>query len=345
MAGQAWTADPPLIRTLLEKSHSFSFFQAVQILEHYCLRNRGSTRRAAKVGYQGPAEEEVIRFRPVASLGFPFSDIAAVEKIDPGNDHPSRFRITTTFLGLYGTVSPLPSFYTEDILSKDLDDTCVRDFLDIFHHRLLSLFYRCWSKYRYYIQFGPEGRDEFSSRMFSLVGLGMEGLAGEVGLPPVRFLHYAGLLTQHPRSATGLQAILSDYFGGLPVRIEQCTSRWMRIKEEDQNALGQKNCRLKVNLTLGQRVFDRNGKFRICVGPIGWTEFLSFLPEGESMLTLRKITRFYLIDKLDFEVKVIIKGEDMPRPCLSSLKPATRLGWTSWLVSKRLKEEAAVIFH
>ncbi|MDI6791673.1 MAG: type VI secretion system baseplate subunit TssG [bacterium] len=345
MATQAWTADPPLIRTLLEKAHSFSFFQAVQLLERYCLRNQVSARRAARVGYQGPADAEAVRFRPVASLSFPFSDIAAVEKIDPGNDHPPRFRITTTFLGLYGTVSPLPSFYTEDILWKDLDDTCVRDFLDIFHHRLLSLFYRCWSKYRYHIQFGPEGRDEFSRRMFSLVGLSVEGLAGEAGLPAIRLLNYAGLLTQHPRSAIGLQTILAGYFGELPVRIEQCVSRWMRIREQDRNALGQKNCQMKVNLTLGRRVFDRNGKFRICVGPIGWAAFLRFLPEGEDMLTLRKLTQFYLIDKLDFDVKLILKAEEVPLPCLSSLKPATRLGWTSWLASKRLKDDAPVIFH
>lgn len=113
--------------------------------------------------------------------------------------------MTTTFLGLYGTTSPLPPFYTEDLIAQEEGEEVVRSFLDLFHHRLLSLFYRSWVKYRYHIQFEPSGEDPFSQRMLAFLGLGAKEVAEKTGLPVSRLLRYAGLFSQRPRSASALE--------------------------------------------------------------------------------------------------------------------------------------------
>src|SRR5205085_4597393 len=124
---------------------------------------------------------------------------------------PVRYRITVTFLGLYGSVSPLPIFYAEDILQSDEEPNPVREFLDVFHHRLISMFYRAWLKYRYHEQFSLNGLDLFSLRLFSLMGLGAQELRDVSGLPNTRLLRYVGLFNQKPRSACALEGLISDF--------------------------------------------------------------------------------------------------------------------------------------
>lgn len=338
MAGQDRAPDHSLTDDPLGEARRFSFFQLVQLLErHY--------RPAARVGRQGPASGEVLRFRPEASLAFPPSDVVALERVsDP--DAPPRFRLTTTFMGLYGITSPLPAFYTEELLAKDSDGDAVRAFIDLFHHRLLSLFYRSWSKYRYHTQFEPDGADEVSQRLLGLIGLGTAGLTSQTGTPPVRLIRYAGLLSQRSRSAAALEGMLSDAFDGLPVRIESCTGRWVTIAPEQRSALGRSNCRLGEDLSIGGRVFGRGGAFLISIGPMSFERFTRFLPGGEDGATLEALVTFFLRDRLDFDVELRVTGHEIPRVQLASAGRA-RLGWTTWLDSDEREEagERSVVFQ
>ena len=127
MAGPDRTTDGPVGATLAPRARRFSFFQLVRLLE------RGA-RPATRVGHEGPAAGEALRFRPDTSLAFPASDVTDLSVIEGAGTTRARFRLTTTFLGLYGATSPLPSFYGEDILRADEDNDRVRAFLDIFHH-------------------------------------------------------------------------------------------------------------------------------------------------------------------------------------------------------------------
>src|SRR6202012_4572062 len=86
------------------------------------------------------------RFGAHISLGFPASQIQ--DLLRPKNpDDPSRMIVT--FMGLVGPSSALPRYYTEMILERARKkDFTLRDFFDLFNHRLISLFYRAWEKYR-----------------------------------------------------------------------------------------------------------------------------------------------------------------------------------------------------
>ncbi|MFC1889888.1 type VI secretion system baseplate subunit TssG [Thermodesulfobacteriota bacterium] len=321
MAAETRRPDSPLIPALLREGHRFSFFQAVHLLERYC-------EDAAPVGFRGPAEKEAIRFRPYEGFEFPKGDITSINEIE-SEENRRRYLMTITFLGLYGTVSPLPSFYAEQILRECNEDTSVRDFLDVFHHRILSLFYRCWTKYRYHIEFRPTGNDRTSSRMFSLIGLGDQGLRSALRVPAVRLLRYAGLLTQHPRSAEGLRGLLSDYFSAGTVRVIQCTGRWVRIPKDQRSRLGRGNCTIGADCSLGQRVFDRTGGFRIALGPMGIEDFDRFLPGNRDLDALSELVGLYSTDRLDFDVELKLMGEEIPECRISSVEPVM-LGWTTW---------------
>ncbi len=322
MGSETRQSNPGLMQALLDKPHAFSFFQAVQLLQRYL--------GGGRVGERSSASQERLRLRPAVSLSFPAADIVAIEAANEKASAQPRFRLTTSFLGLYSSDSPLPTFYTEDLLWKENDQKAVRDFLDIFHHRALSLFYRAWEKYRFDIQFRHEGADDFSRRIYSLIGLGTVQLIESTGLPSVRLLHYAGLITRKPHSASALSGILRDYFKLSDVEVKQCVERWVRIDASQQNRLGTRNCALGRDLSLGAQTRDLSGKFRVVIGPLALKDYLRFLPVSKDYAALVNLIRYYVADRLDFDVEVKLRVGETPPVRLSSQSPL-RLGWTSCL--------------
>jgi type VI secretion system protein ImpH len=323
MAAEGGPTSDPLAPRLIKEGERFSFFQLVKLLEGYY-------RPEAQVGHQGPASKEVLRFRPDNSMAFPRSDVVKVERLAPTEAQPDRFRVTTSFMGLYGTTSPLPFFYTDETLRRDPEEDTVRAFVDLFHHRLLSLFYRAWTKYRYHTQFEEGGADLFSSRMFSLIGLGTKDLVHQTRLPAERLIRFAGLLTQRTRSASALEGLLSDFFDGVPIQVVPFVERWAPIQPAQQLRLGKANCRLGTDASVGDRVMDRAGQFRIVLGPMGFDAFTRFLPDGEWFKMMESLVILFLQDRLEFNLELQLRGMEVPPLQLSGAGPA-RLGWTTWL--------------
>lgn len=320
MAAEDGGADPSVVRSLLDTGYNYSFFQAVRLLQD--LRPG-----APRVGHQGPPEREAVRFRPSLNLSFAPSDIGNIRAV-PGPDGSTRYEITTNFMGLYGTTSPLPTYYTEDLLQQDPEKSLVRGFLDLFHHRVISLFYRAWEKYRYAVQFSPDGTDPFSRSLLALLGVSLDLFPEGHRVPPLRVLAYAGLISQRPHSSAALRGILADYFQPAPIDIEACVGQWLPVPHDQQNRLGEKNSSLGGNLTLGERVYDRSCTFRVVVGPVGLEDFMEFLPSGDKMAELREIVDLFNSDCLDYEIEVRIRRQEIPELRLAS--KSARLGWTTW---------------
>jgi type VI secretion system protein ImpH len=332
VADSAGRADHPLKTALEKEGFRFSFFQAVRLLQQ--LRPE-----APRIGFQGPPGKESVRLRPSLDLAFAPSDVESIREV-PGPGGSSRYEITTTFLGLYGAVSPLPIFYTEDLLGQD-DESLQREFLDLFHHRLLSLFYRAWEKYRFAIQFTGKQDDFYSRRLLMLLGIDPDTRSQDDPVPAYRYLGLAGLLTQTPHSAAALRAILGDYFGDMPVRVESCVGRNLPIPADQLNRLGLENCSLGKDLSLGDRVFDRACTFRVELGPLELEDFLSFLPTGKGTAQLHELVDHFNGDGLDYEVEISIRREAIPPLQLSGR--TALLGWSSWL-GQREGSESRVRF-
>jgi len=334
MAGQVGGAASHIIRDLLKEGHSFSFFQVIRLL-------RLLDPKPLDPQKQEPFRSQQISIRPDLSLAFPAADVAKVENPSP---EMGAFEVTATFLGLYGSSSPLPTFYSEDLIDETIAaESVTRDFIDIISCRLFSLFFRCWTKYRQYLKVAEEKSPQDLERLYCLVGLGEKKLQEEA-LEPYRLLRYIGLFTQFPRSALGLQTLLRDGLGGLDVKIISCLKRRARIPPDQCSVLGSSTCILGENSFLGQEIEDRTGKFRIQIGPIDLEQFYSLLPGNQNHQKLAFFTQFYLTDSLIYDLELILAEGEVRTTCLGADK-WSRLGLDTWVFSGETLGEVRSIFH
>jgi type VI secretion system protein ImpH len=335
MAGQAGQPPADLTAELLKNGHAFSFLQGLGLLRLLGHAAETPEDPAAPI----PANR-ILRIRPDNSLAFPAADIASIEKT--AGEEPG-FRVTATFLGLYGHASPLPTFYTEDLLEDETsDEPMTREFLDIFNHRLFSLFFRCCMKYRLFFQVLEERNAGDLERLFCLLGLGEPGLRGEI--PRAYSLsRYTGIMTQYPHSAWGLETMLRDAFRGVPVGVIQCFRRCVRIPPEQRFCLGQAGSRLGVDSVLGKEIEDRMGKIRLRVGPVDLATFQGLLPGSPGYERLAVLTRLYLQDPLDFDAELVL-AERQARTARLGEAAMSRLGLDTWVFSGEHMGEASAAF-
>jgi type VI secretion system protein ImpH len=152
-----------------------------------------------------------------------------------------------------------------------------------------------------------------------------------LGVSPIRMLRYAGPLTLRPKSAVGLEGLLSDYWQSFPVEVDQCTGRWVSIPPSDLNRVGMENSTLGVDLTVGEEVYDMSGAFGISIGPVDWDTYLTFQPDGERFAQTRSLVKLYVADPLAFTIDMKLEAQEVPEMRLSSDDEAMRLGFTSWV--------------
>ena len=317
---------PDLKETLAEienNARRFSFYRLVYLLERVYAKS-------PPVGQLGPASEERIRLRSDTSLIFASCDISALSH-HKYPDGIERVRVTNAFMGLYGSTSPLPTYYVEQMAQVDYQGGPhpTREFFDIFHHRLLSLVYRTWTKYRFSVMYRKRGTDPFTRRMFCTVGVdGFRDTDGALD----RFLHlrYAPLLASKSRSARGLQVVLNDLFGTMGVTIEQFVGHWTLIEKPNRNKLGVMNHQLGESMTIGRYVYDGTGRFTIVLGPLGYDEYLSFLPGGHRRPLMRGVVATFTRGQQDVMLELHVKTDAAPRFQLGAPRSAT-LKRTAWL--------------
>jgi type VI secretion system protein ImpH len=324
----------PLDERLFEHPYDYDFFQAVRLL-HLILNDRPGVGRIAK------PDEEPVRFKARQSLEFAPSSLHSVStETDPP-------RMAVAFLGLTGIQGVLPHHYTEHILARaQAKDFAMAEFFDLFNHRIISLFYRAWEKHRFPVRFqlaaAKQELDEFSQYLFDWIGMGTDRLRGRIAVRDDALLRYAGLLGQRPPCATGLEAILHDYFD-VPVKVEEFTGAWYRLTEEDQCELGDQASRnqLGEGAIAGDAVWDSQARFRVRLGPLKLVTFLAFLPDGRAVEELRDLVKFYVGPVLQFDLQLVLKAEEVPWSRLGDESPAgPRIGWCGWLKTGEFARDA-----
>ncbi|QOY88439.1 type VI secretion system baseplate subunit TssG [Paludibaculum fermentans] len=318
-------APTKLSEVLEQKPYRFQFFQAVRLLERFL------DERTPVGGYGNPSAE-VVRLAVHASTQFPASEIQSLQKQETGPP-----RMTVNFFGLTGPVGVLPTAYTE-MLAERLrsKDTTLRDFLDIFHHRILSLFYMAWRKNRAPVMFERAEKDQFSGRLMSLVGLGTRGMRNRQEIPDSAFLFYAGLLMMQTRPAAALESILRDYFGA-GVEVGQFVGGWYPVSPGAQCKLGEEgySSRLGRGAVVGDEIWDRQSRIRVKIGPLTRSHYDDFLPGGDSHRRLKAWITLFAGLECDVEVQLVLRREQVPACELSGAGgKGPRLGWTTWVNNK-----------
>jgi type VI secretion system protein ImpH len=342
MAGQTGGSPPDLNSDLttglklelLKESHAFSFFQVIRLLRR--CDHRTDQRQMPASGFS-----DHIRVKPNLSLAFPPSDVEAVE--EQGDDEDQRYVITANFLGLYGSSSPLPTFYTEDLIDEESQDESVaRDFIDITNQRLFALLFRCWSKYRLHLRVLEEENQQQLEQLFCLLGLGEPSLRRDIP-EPHQLLRYIGLFTQFPRSAVGLKTLLQNALSEIPVEVIPCVHRKATIPDSQTFRTGISGSALGVNSYLGNEIDDRMGKFRLQLGPLKKTDFHKFIPGKDGFKWFTFLTKMYIVEPLEFDVELIMATGEVQTVCLGDPSRSI-LGIDSWTFSADEWGEVSAIF-
>lgn len=341
---------------LFEGAYRFDFFQAVRLLEQR--QRERESRRAGEldelqaeghgVGRDLHPGSEAVRFRALPALSFPAGPIsevhdALITAASRGQAPPPV--MVVSFLGLTGPSGALPRHYTELLLQRIREkDPSLRDFLDLFNHRLISFFYRAWEKYNWPVAYeraqldNPGGEpDPVTRSLYCLEGMGTSGLRGRLSVDDEVFLYYCGHYSHAPRSALALECLLSEYLD-MNVAVLQCQGQWLSLEPDDQARMPSltepngRNNQLGVSVVVGERIWDLQSKFRLRIGPLSWQQFRTLMPNGPALRPLCEMTRLYAGPTLDFDVQPILKPEEVPGCRLTpDSDQGPYLGWTTWM--------------
>lgn len=325
-----------LLARIAAEPHRWDYYNAMRHLEAaFADRPRlGAARRPA---------DEPVRLGQAPDLGFAPSPLSRLDVDDRGG----KPRLEVRFFGLFGPNGPLPlhlTAYARERLLHHKDETLAR-FADLFHHRLLLLFYRAWAQAQPTANLDRPKEDRFADFVGSLVGVGGAAWRGRDAAPDHARLAFAGLLTRQARNADGLASVLGRYLGR-PVRVEAFVGRWMALPRAERSRIGARaamrrlsTAQLGRSTVLGGAVFDRQHHFRIHIGPLDLAAFESLLPTGRALPPLQALVRQYVGDELGWDLRLELDKTDVP-----PTRPGTqgRLGWTSWLGTPRGGRPAAL---
>jgi len=309
MAGAARNPDADLGEDLLAHGPEYDYFQAVRLLSRLAGKDTAPAR---------------LRSRPALSLARPATDVSSIRRLEDGG-----VEITTTFQGLYGVSSPLPAFYTQDMLAEAAEYRSEsREFLDILHYHLYPLLFDAWGKYRFALQAVEEGRQRYWDLLLALCGLDESGLLKQ-GPEAQRLLRYLGLLVQQPRNALGLETLLRDWFDGMPIEVAPCQARKVKPPADQEMRLGTPAAVLG-SAVLGQQIADVGGKFAIRIGPLDGPAFARFLQDSGWREFLGFIVNLYVARPLACDVVLILAPEVAEPATLGGNDFSRLLGNNDW---------------
>lgn len=278
-----------------------------------------------RVGHDGWPKQELVRFRTSQHLGFAGQDVVEA-KVRRSPDGPLRSELMVDSLGLTGARSALPFHYTEMVLSQVKSRApALRDFLDLFNHRLLSLFYRSWEKTQPAVHQERNEEDVFSNILRSLTNA-QDGWE----------IYYGAALARGARSATTIKAVLAD-LTNVPVEVRTFQGGWERLANEDQTLLPSRrspkgrHARLGEAM-LGSRAWIADRGAQIVFHPKGRDQLQTLLPNGRYSAAISQLSRRLVSGHVQVRYRVVAAASDLVSVRLGQ---QGRLGADSFISARR----------
>ncbi|MBT8340222.1 MAG: type VI secretion system baseplate subunit TssG [Desulfatitalea sp.] len=307
-------------RQLYDEAYRFNFFKAVHLLEHF------SGNRVQGAGLS--PDQDPVHFSVAPGFAFPASDIQGIT-VNGNGDAP---KMNVNFMGLIGPKGVLPDWYNAHALACRADkNECFNDFLDLFHQRLISLFYRAWKKYRLVENYRADGGDTISRTLACLVGgrpKKQKAVSGGVDPFYRRLLFFCGLAARTVPTVAAIETIVGQAVGA-PVRVEQFVERLIPIHQRDRTRLGQKNSTLKSDALCGRAVRDIASFFRVHIGPLTWNHYLAFAPRSRNLKKVRHLIAHLAGMEYEFDIRLIIPGSEIPAMPIGPKGATPMLGRTA----------------
>lgn len=320
MAGAARTTSAHLtpLEELRRAPERFSLFAALRLLEQ-------AFPQRPRLGEGRKAQDEPLRLGHAPHLTFAPSDVASYEETAAG------VRLEQHSFGLFGPNGPLTMYLTELAYQRrrNAEDDTIVDFLKIFQHRLISLFYRAWANSDPATSLDRPDSDRFAMYVGSVLGLAPQAARDRDAVPDYAKLSRAGLFAQQSRSAEGLESILADYLD-LDVEVRQLCGAWLALPRELRCRLAQdpQAATLGEGVFLGKSSWQRQHRFEMVFGPLTFARFGTFLPGQQGLCKLLALVRFYTTDEWTWQLRLLLLPAEIPRLHLGR---AGQLGWSTWL--------------
>ncbi|MEY4589748.1 MAG: hypothetical protein RL497_1824 [Pseudomonadota bacterium] len=340
-----------VISWLQAQPSDFGFVQALRLLERAALLpvQTKTVFAALPIGRFSPPNREFARLSSQQSLGIPCGDIFRLE-VEKLNGNQVRWLVIINFLGLTGAIGVLPFHYSELIFERlKLRDNTIKQFFDVFNHRIASLFYQASIKYRLPINYErqhliparKQEHDSITHSLLSLVGLSTPHLEDNSRLNSLLFLRYAGFFTQRIRTAAGLKSMITAYFG-VPIQVEEFVGQWQDLIDDvrsrmpdSTNRKGQNAC-LGRSALIGSKAWFAQGKVRIVLGPLNKEEFYQFAPGTKALAHLHEMVKLYAGLEQDFEYVISVARKHLPYQIQLNQKSPPIIGWDTWTAAKPL---------
>lgn len=267
--------------------------------------------------------QEIFRLGQAAHMAFSPREIA---HIATEND---KLKVQLFSLGIWGAQGAMPLHLSEQVFSRsELHDHALTDFVDIFHHRSLSQFYRAWLVAQDTASLDRKDDERFSFYIGSLVGLNPNELNGDI-LPVHARLASSAHLIRESRNPEGIIGGLRYYFD-IQVSIEEYARQWIFLSENDQSILGNADSAMLLGdgAILGETVQDRQHKFRLILGPLTLNQYMRFSPWGQDLPVLREWVRNFIGFEYAWDVQLVLAAEEVPQ---AQLDGTHQLGYAAWL--------------
>jgi type VI secretion system protein ImpH len=309
-----------LEKALRDHPEAFEFFEAARRLE--C-----AFPERPRLGQSAKAADDFVRLCQTPSLSFAPK---TVDRYQPAGDGKPA-RLHGLFFGLFGPNAPLPLHLTEYAMDREINakDATFIAFANIFHHRMMSLFYRAWADSQPTVQLDRPTEDRFRLYMGAMVGLATPSLNDRDALPDQFKRFFAGRLLQQARNAEGLKGMLERFFR-IPVGIAEFVAEWMRLPPTSHLRLGASGEVAALGLTAvtGEYVWGSQQRFRLRLGPLSRVEFNNFLPGGVALSQLVAAVKTYVGEEKAWDVQLVLKSADVPG---TRLGQNGRMGLTTWM--------------
>ncbi len=318
-----------LIAALAEKPYAYDFYAAVRLLQ-------SRFPKRPRIGHSSSLAQDPVRVAPSPSLEFAPATLEPVQSKDP--ERPPV--LYSRHFGLFGPNGPLPTCLTEYARDRILHngDPTFAAFCNVFHHRLLSFFFRAWADARKTVDFDRPHDQHWSDFLASLIGLGMESLLRRDQVPDRAKFYFAGRLVQHNRNAEGLQSIVQDFFR-ITAEVQSFVGRWLQLPSESRCRLGASPAtgQLGSTVLVGDRFWTCQLHFRIRLGPMDLSAYERMLPTGSSFKRLVDWVRLYVGEQFSWDVQLVLAKQDVPAVQIGK---SGRLGWTTWLKTQPFTRDA-----
>lgn len=314
------------VANLQQAPHRYSLFAALRVLER---ANPGKPR----VGTARRASQVAVRLSQPAFLEFAPAEVAGFRHGQDGVAQLESFGF-----GMFGPNGPLPMHLTELAYERRRQhaDPALADFVNLFQHRMLELFYRAWADSDPAATHDRPDEDRFELFLGSFTGLAAQAARGQ--LPAIgdhAVLGRAGLFGMQTRPAEALEKLVAGHFG-VPVRVESFTGEWLEIPSAAQTRLadGSESAQLGFGATLGQKSWQVQHAATLHAGPLDFERFCDFLPGSPGRAALEELLGVFAGGEWHWRMRLVLHQPKIP-PLRLGIAPGqarpTELGWSTWL--------------